>query len=412
MAIQNELSTMSDLGSALNKILLEKIHPVFDQRATMWKWFPKKGQEFGETTGFLIPIEDSFNRGLGASAENGNLPPLGESSPTHFLLATKFLFGGLSLSLQSTIGTKSKKSAIVRNVQYQMKALQEAVIKDMNRVVFKKAGELGEIASSTGSTITMKTPDFDRYLKPGDFIAIHTNDGAIRTGYQFTIQSIDRATHIVTLDTTCDAADDADIVYRANMGDDESSQTYWPAGLGHIVDDRSYASATFQGKTRDANNPQWEGNVLDNSAVDRDLTTLLMDRAWDKTMENSTYDAPDLMVWAPATKRTWHELLLPDTRWVPGKTMDPGAMKAAYNGTEIIVDNDCNRGQIYFLRKETLSWYQQAPLQFWNLGNVLQRMDSGSTPKANVYARCYLFGNFGSNCPSANTRITDLNHTL
>jgi hypothetical protein len=407
--IANGFSTISAINTILKQIVEPKLQTMLEAKTALWKKLPKKSQEFGQS--FRIPYEKAWNRGIGASAEDGVLPPIDAMTTDEFTLAPTYLWFGLGLTKQSIDRTKGKNQAIVSQLTQQMDNVRLGMAKEMNRLLWGYEGRVGISAGTgTGTTAcTMKAPDYDRYMKVGDKLAFHNGTGAIRSGETHTITAINRATHIVTFDGNV-ASSDGDYIYRALTGTDATSKGNYPNGLRHIVDDLTYSVAAFQGKTRTVTGSAdiLNGGVFDNSTVNRAITTSLLNLAYDFPTENSPYDSCDLIVGHTSVMRALRDLITPDVRFAPGGKGEL-RIEPKFDGKEFMTDVDAPYNELFMLNTETIAVYEAHPFEFWDDGGgIMQREDYGTSPKANLRARGEWAGNIGSKCPSANVRITDI----
>lgn len=135
-------------------------------------------------------------------------------------------------------------------------------------------------------------------------------------------------------------------------------------GLNGIVGDAT-GLATLQGITV-ATNPFWEAYVNANGGTPRAVSTDLMERVFNKSMEQDN-TPPDCILTDYTQKRKYEQLLVTDKRFVSSNgrpVLDGGYEKLAYNQVPMEFDTDCQAGRMYFLKKKYLKMWQQFGYQW------------------------------------------------
>lgn len=414
MAISNTISTLTALAPIMKEQFAPKIQEIIEDKAILYKEFEKEVKRYGKI--FYIPIEATWNRGIGASAEDGVLPAVGAAVPDRFELSPTYQWGGIGLTLQSIKESEGAGIAVETQMSFQMKSMRRAFTKELNRLFWGFDGRMGIVSSKTNATTwVMKAPDLARYFQINDNIQLSTGANQTPdTNGSGTVSAINLSTNTLTLSgagITATGAD-GDYMYRSLAGTDQTSGGNYFNGLRHIVDDTTNSNNSFQSKTRSATTPLWNGNVLGNSGTNRALTQLLMDQAYDKSREQSPETAPDMLMYHTSVGREYRALLTPDIRYTSGEGMDP-RKNPEYNGMKIISDVDAPYNNMFFLCRDSMKCYEAAPFTWYDDGGgVWQRQDVESTaPKANQIARAYIWLNIGVSIPAANTLLDDITAT-
>lgn len=177
---------------------------------------------------------------------------------------------------------------------------------------------------------------------PMDELAVADTDGKVLNLISLTLQS--------------DVEDMADSIGDLMYGDGTGNNSKDPLGLAAIVNDGSTIT-TIGGLDRTVYTTLKSTMTSSNGT----LTIAKMDTMWNNV--TSGQKKPTIIITTEAIFSLYEQLLRPqeriykDVSMIKGLKMGTGATGLSYKGIEIVADEKCPSGYMYFLNENYLDWY-------------------------------------------------------
>jgi hypothetical protein len=364
--------------------------------------------------------------------ENATLPAPMTGKKDQGLITTKFIYGTMQISGPAMEAAKRGPAAFVDGLSDELDDIYQSVIVQLNRMSHGDGhGLIGTTtALATPSTSTTWTAVFDtvQYFQIGMLVDFFQSGTADATCCGQRVAAIDVSTKTVTFEASGQTYlahhPNATIAAYTNTGATVASGSLcvamgsrlpaWtsadaPAeiyGLDALYDDGTLLS-TFE-DILPATYPQWAGNILSNSGVDRELAIDLMLQACDvaRTMSGRTIDTIRLGL---GQRRKYANLLMPDVRYTPGE-LRGGYETLAFSGGDgrikLVVDPLNQPGKMYFEPDGVIQKFELLPLGWSDVdGNKMHRVSGYDSYDA--FLR--IFTNLGTDTQrNALTKLTDL----
>lgn len=182
-----------------------------------------------------------------------------------------------------------------------------------------------------------------------------------------------------------------------------------PMGIAGIMsDDNPLHDQYFQGVDASAAANSWSrANILSNGGIPRNITSRLLDEAWEKPMEVAGVP-PSKAFMSFKLRRTVADILKLDRRFNSegGKMSYDGGHDGIYwNGTKFEADRDCWGGRIYLPYTPDLRLYTAAgPTWMSGDGNMRNRVPDQDAYEATMFMR----ETMGSDVRDQHTLLLDL----
>ena len=386
----------SAIAYQLKSVYGDQIIDLFNRQVMTYNMFMKSGRKATYApggTGFVFATRRSDIESVGARAENAYLPEPLDADGVQFTITPKLLYATLRLS---GLGMEVGKGGVQSFVDVQGDAISniyKALITDLNRQCWGDGhGGLATLSAQattlTGSvwTFTCANDTGVRYLRKGmllDFCESGTID--IHSIAQ-RIKSIDPTTKIVTMLAAADTyetyhplgasygavsnsqtiASGATVVRSGSrLGTSGSwttaSTAYEICGLNGLFDDGTLL-ASFQGQTI-ATYPEFVANIIDNSAVNRELSIDLMLQAMDLTSTRSDQTV-EMILSGLGQRRKYFALLANDVRYAPGQFVGGyETLQFAQNGQVTMkFDPHARPNRMYFMPADGVKKYELTPI--------------------------------------------------
>lgn len=177
---------------------------------------------------------------------------------------------------------------------------------------------------------------------PADEISVNMTDGQVLGLIALTLES--------------DVQDMADSIGDIMYGDGTGNNSKDPLGLAAIVNDGSVIS-TIGGLDRTVYTTL-KSTVTASGGT---LTLAKMDTMWNAV--TSGQQKPTIIITTEAIFSLYEQLLRPqeriykDVSMIKGLKMGTGATGLSYKGIEVVADEKCPAGYMYFLNENYLDWY-------------------------------------------------------
>jgi len=326
-----------------------------------------------------VPLQASRTTGIGARAENADLPAAGNYSYDKAVYDLKYLYGKASVSGPSMAKTKSEAGAFLQALKSELDGLALDLRKDLSRQIYGDG--TGTIATIDGvPAANVVTLDSAEPLAKGQIYVGMLLDAFNGTTKQTTsgpveVTAVDIANVQITVDDDAELAD-TDVLVRAGVNvyaaavDPTSGNpgTYALSdevdGLKRIVS----ATAALGGIDPTASGKEWwkaQSVAATNSGWSNPGASLDdIQQALNKARIAGGY--PTAIVTSLGVQRLFYNSLTDVVRYNdPGSlTYEAGFKTLMYNGMPLIADIDAPWGQMYILDESTLKVYSDQDFHF------------------------------------------------
>lgn len=356
----------------------------------------------------------SFNEGVGAAAEDANLPTAGNFDPQQFQIPIHYLYGSFQMTKQMMESAK-KDIGSFRNAT---RTSMETMVRNLKRLRARTLwgdgnGILALINGTANSTTQTVDSPFGvastvggaRFLRKNMVIGIwdptattlrgvRTIDSVNAAGTQFTVKASEGA-----ISTT-----DNDIIVRMNTTGGTTvgeSGRQEPMGLLGLVDDGTYV-ATLHGLSR-TTFPQLKSRVNANTGqLSLDTIQLNFDIADQQGDANI-----DCLAGHHAVRRAYVTLLEADRRYTSDALMSPdGGTKVTdrkkyvtFGGVKVVEDKFAPYDMLFGLDKSTFRRYVQVEGEWAEESGSILRQVTGKDTWTALYR---LWENYHCCRPNAN----------
>ena len=423
----------------LKNVYGDQIVDLFNRQNMTYNMFMKSGRKASYTpagAGYVFAARQSDIESVGARAENAYLPEPLDAAGVQFTITPKLIYATLRLSGLAVELGKGDTASFV-NVQGDAIAnIYKALIVDLNRQCWGDGhGEIGVLsttattATGTTWTITLNNDTGVRYIRKGMLLDF-CESGTIDThSIAQRVSSINPTTKVVTMLAAANTyetyhplgasygavangqtiASGASVVRSGSrLGTagawTTASTAYEICGLNGLFDDGTLL-ASFQGQTI-ASYPEFVANILDNSAVKRELSIDLMLQAIDLTATRSDQTVERILT-GLGQRRKYFALLANDVRYAPG-VFKGGyeTLSFSQNGQiQMTFDPHARPNRMYFMPADGVKKYELTPIGWGGMdGNKMHwRSDYD---QATMFLRTYT--NLGVEKRNALTLLDDL----
>lgn len=403
-------ATLTTFDSILKEVWLSPLRSALNHKTVLNHRIAKNEKDVeGDLNNALIPIHKSRNHGIGARAEDADLPTSGNQGYTQAKVPMRYIYGRIRITGQIMKAAKSNKGSFVRAVQSEMQGLERDLSRDENRMLFRAGtGILARCGTTSNSTtVTLATGTDMRWFEEGIIIDIlvGTTGATITNGTEVTVTAVDKSAKTLTVAAAV-TTDSTHYVYRSGARNAEMM------GLDGIVNniDPDDVDGTNLGTTGGlqslpiSSNTWWKSIV---EAMGGTLDSSYMLKVIDE-VEDKCGDEPTLIICQGGVRAEYVKTLLPDVRYTgPAKKLDGGFSAVSYTGGSreipIVVDRDCYPSTtMYFLNEDNLSFYRLADWDWMDEdGAILSRVQDKDAYEATVY--CYK--EFGTTARNSHGRL-------
>ena len=401
-----DYADLTNLADILKNVYGEGITNQFADEKVTYNQFPKSDRKPGGK-GYVFGIRYARSQSVGARAESVYLPDPFTGTKDQGTITPKYIYGSIRLTGPGIEAAKANTMAFVDGLADEMDDIYQSIIVDLNRQCHGDGFGLLATLSSAAAAVTtatwIATCDNDTgvmYVQEGMVLDVYNAAGTaiMTTCAAHRVSAVFPATKIVKFerDTTGltwkahhpistirgTANRDSTVVtlsllvkMGARLATHSTTDTqYEICGLDGLFDDGTLL-ASFEGITV-ASYPKWAANVIDNSAVNRELSIDLMLNALDVTRERSGKSVKIIRM-GLGQRRKYANLLLPDVRYAPMQ-LRGGYEVLTFSGgdgsVEILVDPLTQKNKMYFDPGDVIKKYELTPLGWGNLdGNQMHR---------------------------------------
>lgn len=361
--------------------------------------------------GYVFAIRYARTQSIGARSESQLLPDPYTGKKDQGKINPRYIYGSIRMTGPVMAAAVADKGAFINGLADEMDDIYQGILVDLNRQAQGDGfGKLGiNSASFAPSTSTTYAVTFDNDIGIQYLIEGMVGDWYGTTGVTCSttcvgqrVLSIAPSTKVVIFETsgatyhanhpnsTIRAYTNLETPIAANsifvkMG---SRLPTWAStdtpveitGLDGLFDDGTLLS-TFENITV-ASNPKWAGNVMSNSAVNRELSIDLMLNAVDLTRIRSGLSISKMRM-GLGQRRKYVGLLMPTNGVVK---FNPTELKGGYetmafsggDGTiEIVIDPMNHPNKVYMEPSGVIQKYELAELGWGDLGGIKMHQRAG-----------------------------------
>lgn len=307
-----------------------------------------------EGEGYFGAINDYGNESGGAINETELFRTIDNEDYQQWKVTPKVLvwpiqFGGLTAA--AATGDEASFANLVVDA---LDRARDRLMSDENRQFFGLGnGALASPSIAVTAAGVSFTVDSVQYLRRNMVIDIFS--GSTKTVDSYRISYVDRVNSVVGLLTSIGVGiDSTSVIVKENIRDSAPTDGKEMMGLRGIVDD-STDLTTFQNLNA-STILEWRSRRI--NAASANLTSDLLQRLIDDVaILDPDGQEPDLMIMHRRQRRKYLDIVVPQKRYMDGD-MDAGFKKLSFNGTEFLLDKDCQVDTVYALRKDKLRKFE------------------------------------------------------
>jgi len=213
----------------------------------------------------------SYNEGVGATSEGGNLPTAGNFDPQNFAIGMKYLNASFQMTQQMIKGAETSKGAFKNAMNMSMETVVTNLKREQSRMLYGAGKGILAYVNCTGAVTTVivdnpggvvGTAGGARYIRKNMILAcINPADGTMRSGTVHTVTGV-TSTGLSYTSASVTLTNDDYIVRCNTAAETTAAGTGYnrePMGLLGLVDDTTYLT-TISGLSRDTY-PQLKSRV-------------------------------------------------------------------------------------------------------------------------------------------------------
>lgn len=426
----------SAVAYQLKTVYGNKITDLFNRQTMTYNMFEKSDRKASYTpagTGYVFAVREKDNEGVGARAENALLPEPLTTAGTQGTITPRLIYAVLRMSGLAAEAGKGDLAAFVDVQGDAIANVYKALVQDLNRQCWGDGtgllGTLSAVATPDQHatwTATFSNDSGTRYMKPGMICDFYNSTAIDQTASSVRISSINPITKVVTFEASAD-------LYRTYHPESSTTQAYGNSeatiasgsflvrqgarlaahvvttryeidGMNAMYDDEA-ALSTFEGIVI-ASHPMFKANIIDNGAVNRELSIDLLLAAMDMTY-GRTGDMVTKMIMGLGQRRKYFALLANDVRYAPGQFVG-GYEKLSFtqNGqVDMIIDPMAQPNKIYMETGSIIKKYELTPIGFGGMDQQKMHWREGYD-QSTMFLRVYT--NLGVEARPSLTVLDDL----
>jgi len=371
----------------------------------------------------VFPLHLSRNKGVGAGVESGILPTAGNQTTVECNVTATYQYGRINLTGQAMA---AGKHAFAETLAFEIEGVSDDQKVDIGRQTYGEG--LGILCrahtdSHSSSQITVMNWYYEpghpggRYISTGQGLSFGSEAGVSANGTASVISVSVANNSGTTYDTITTSATALDIsacnifVFNhpgaASGGDGRELK-----GLRALVDDVTASNlygrtsgmytATVQAVSRATYN-KWNGTVIGNSQVERNIDSALIQKAFDQIKIKSTRDVSKI-IGEYSVVSAFLDSVSSDRRYA-SKNFDAGKSGLTYNGVDIIQDLLAPYNELFILGKDTMKSYVLKDFSFANDdGTIIKNVANYDIWEAFIV----YYGNIGVEYSNGNAVIRDI----
>jgi hypothetical protein len=384
--------TLSNIDALLKEFYVNKIAEQVKQSFRLSDWAAERDDVPAGGREVVYPAHVGRNTGVGAIAENANLPTAGNQQWVDFKIPFKYNYGRIQLTGPVIAQTQTNKMAFEKALHAEIMGAAKDLGRDRNRQAFGDGTGIIAIVNgqvSGGTVVTLKNCfnlsdtaaqiNVSRFFAAGQILAFVTTGGAVDA--VGVVASVNVAANQITL-TGSASITNGDYVCRVSTsGSTAIGDTGYGAeimGLSGMVDDGTQV-ATYQGVAR-ATYPIMDAGVVDLGGGALSLAT--MQQLFDLVDQRSDGELT-VGFWHHATRLEYLNLLVAAKRFNDERALKPDlGWKGGLKGNDImfdeiplVADRDCPYGRLSVMDESQFFRYIAEEGKFADLdGRILLRV--------------------------------------
>ena len=429
------------VAASLKQVYGNRITDLFARHKMTYNQFLKTGRKPSYRpggSGYYFSTRQGDIESIGGRAEGEYLPEPLAGDGIQGYVTPRLIYGSMRLSGLALEVGKSNMEAFVSIQGDQVKNLFNALVNDLNRQCWGDGYGLLGVTSAAATPNATATWDatFDndrgvRYMKKGMIVDFFDSTGATQntTASSLRIDSINPITKVVTFETISDTTQYRDY-HPTSAGRGYTNTTASIPAAGIMVRQGARAAAhttstasreiigingmfddgtllgTYEGLTT-TTAPEFIANIMDNSAINRELSIDLMLAAMDMTAARSGREATIIRT-GLGQRRKYFNLLANDVRYAPAKFIG-GYESIGFSQNQavtMVFDPVTQPNRMYFEPPGVIRKYELTPIGWggFDPNKMHWRQDYD---EATMFLRTYT--NLGVEERNALTLLDDLN---
>jgi len=317
-----------------------------------WKGFTREseGIEFAGRE-WVLPAHMARNEGLGARKEGGALPTASQQGWTDLKDKLHHNLGSIRLSRYAIKLSERKEGVFLRLLDAETKGMVKDLRKDLNRQGFgQQTGQLCSAKSTAKAhELTVSTVQYLRVNMVVDLVKPNTGEVIAS---ERTIEAINAVTKKVTLSGAEFTPAEEDILVRHESFENEIN------GLSNIIANTvevgGYKAKTLHGVNPETN-PWWNSPVV--SAEGNPFSEDQGQQVVDKVGAGGQAEV-ELIITTRGIRRRYVNTLKSQKRFNDSDsvTLRGGFKAILFNEMPMVFDDDCPKGEMWFLNSEAMMW--------------------------------------------------------
>lgn len=370
------LSTLSDI---LKEYYLGPVAEQLNNEVLLLARLEPKSEDLVGKRAY-VPLHVSRSGGIGARAEDADLPSAGNQDYDKAVYDLKYLYGRVRVTGPSMAKTKNEAGAFLQALKSELDGIRNDLKKDLARQVYAKGDGIIAECGTTSSSADIVLGDGGKeairkgQLYPGMLVDIGTNadvDGKV-AGAE--ILSVDYDAGEITIDSAISTTS-SDAIRRAGVGVNNgvNGTGSWSAeidGLKRLVS----VGQEYVGEINPASKTWWDNKRVNvNAALTLDHIQKAMNLV---RLEGG---APTVMVTSMGVQREIYNLMEDSVRYVDPESMTyaKGFKTLEYGGMPVIADIDAPYGRIYLLDESTIKVFSDQDWHFLDADGQTLRQVTG-----------------------------------
>jgi hypothetical protein len=390
--------TLTTAGEVLKTVYLPRIRKqIAEKNVLLMRLSRNKGELRGKEG--VMALHVGRNEGIGARADNGDLPTAGEQSYDNATYICKYNYGRITVTGPTMKASQTDRAAYIRAVSSEIRGVTKDLKRDVQRQLWGTgSGELSGVSIAANDTIVIQVHSL-KHIRPRMKIDIEKSTDGTEVATSVAVVSINKGASTFTLAAaiTC-SADHA--VYRHG---NRNLEIY---GLDAAVSHTNPGKQVVNFGNIDRTTEDFWQSVSLTADTNRELTTDLMQEALDEIDIND--GEASLGLTNHAIRRKYGDILVSDRRYNDNiMNLDGGFKALTINGVPIVTDKDAPDNRIYFLDESTLTMFEMSDWSWMDEdGAVLARISGKDAYEAVLYK----YHQLGSENCSKSAVITHVAH--
>jgi hypothetical protein len=293
---------------------------------------------------YVVPAHTSRNEGVGARSETGTIPTAGQQGWTDLKDTIKHNYGVIRLTRYAIRLSNRNEGAFLKLLEGETKGLVRDIRKDVNRQAYgSQTGALCAVTADGANTVTVDSVQFLRVNMVIDIVD-STNDTVLATAR--TISAINATTKVVTYSGADATATTNHRLCRTGSWKMEIN------GLGNIINN----TGTLHGVDSTAAANNWHKSIVKDGGGNQ-FSEDLGQQVIDGVGSGGNAEV-ELLITTRGIRRRYVNTLKSQKRFNDAQsvTLRGGFKAVMFNEMPLVFDDDCPKGNMYFLDMDSLMW--------------------------------------------------------